>query len=402
MATSIEDAPRSRRGRVKTTAAENSSERSATTLPSTAAKTKAVDDDAVAIFQAAAHGTRVDGLPFFYEAGDASTASAVQLANVHSLSVAALSDKKQSATVKALLRRVVARDGIPTTEKKGIPVPPAAYHSEARQRTVMRTDWSRSAAELALDWSQPEIRIEFCVGGRKLLDGAMGIDVEVDGAPARSTTAWEEVCWESNVDVDYLELEIALGAHRLQRQFILTRRDGLLFVTDTVLLATRGKVSCKLRLPVAGDAQGRPAAETREGLLANGKAKALVIPPTLPEWRSEKRGGELEIDAGCVALSLTTGEVQGLHLPLVLVYDARRACRECTWRQLTVGEDMQIVAPDKAVAVRLQIGNEHWLAYRSLTERANRTFMGINLQTNFLLTRFTKSGESEPLVEIDD
>lgn len=400
MATSIEDAPRSRRGRVKPTAAEKSAERNAAT--STAAKKPAVADDVVAIFQAAAHGTRVDGLPFFCEAGDALTAGAVQLANVHSLSVAALGDTKQSAAVKALLRRVVARDGIPTTEKKGIPVPPAAYHSEARQRTVMRTDWSRSAAELALDWSQPEIRIEFCVGGRELLRGVMGIAVEVDGAPARPTTAWEEVCWESNVDVDYLELEIALGAHRLQRQFILTRRDGLLFVADTVLLATRGKVRCELRLPVAGDVQWRPAAEMREGLLTNGKAKALVIPPTLPEWRSEKRGGELEVDAGGVALSQITGEAHGLHLPLMFVYDSRRAGRECTWRQLTVGEDMQIVAPDKAAAIRLQIGNEHWLAYRSLTERANRTFMGINLQTNFLLTRFTKSGESEPLVEIDD
>ena len=66
-----------------------------------------------------------------------------------------------------------------------------------------------------------------------------------------------------------------------------------------------------------------------------------------------------------------------------------------------MGENLTLVSHDRACGFRVQIARENWLAYRSLTDRANRTILGVNLQTNFLLARFTKEGESEPLVEID-
>jgi hypothetical protein len=91
-----------------------------------------------------------------------------------------------------------------------------------------------------------------------------------------------------------------------------------------------------------------------------------------------------------------------MYAPLAMVVDSRRAKRECTWRRLTVGENLQIQPADRAVGYRLQAGREQWLVYRSLTPRANRTVLGVNLQTNFLCSRIKSDGASDTLIEVED
>jgi len=47
------------------------------------------------------------------------------------------------------------------------------------------------------------------------------------------------------------------------------------------------------------------------------------------------------------------------------------------------------------------LGNRQWLIYRSLGQPGNRTLLGHNLSTEMLVARFDKSGEVEPLIEIE-
>ncbi|MGC3966314.1 MAG: hypothetical protein QM775_02775 [Pirellulales bacterium] len=364
--------------------------------------------DAVEQFLAALHATRADGLPAWTADGDVDATATRYAAVRHReslselLAAAVVTAPERAAELRKLLKLATRRDGRPTTERRGIPSPMAAYHSEASRLSVLRTDWSASAAELAVDWSRPELRIEFAVGKRRLLAGLSAPEVRVGGKLLAVRGSWEEVCWESNVDVDYLEIEIALEAGaRLQRQFVLTRRDGLLYVAEAVLLAVPGNVSVAVRLPLAEEVESALAAETREIRLATGKLQTLVLPPLCGEWRSEKRGGDLTVENDELCVTADMPGAAAVYAPLVIVYDSARAKRECTWRRLTVGEDLQLVSADRAAGFRIQLGKEHWLGYRSLTERANRTVLGVNLQTNFLLSRFTTDGESEPLVEID-
>jgi hypothetical protein len=54
-----------------------------------------------------------------------------------------------------------------------------------------------------------------------------------------------------------------------------------------------------------------------------------------------------------------------------------------------------------AVGYRLQIGNEQWLIYRSLTTPDIRTVLGKNLMHEFLVGRFTDDGQVETLLEIE-
>ncbi|MBA4020165.1 MAG: hypothetical protein C0483_23635 [Pirellula sp.] len=364
--------------------------------------------DTVEQFLAALYTTRSDGLPAWTNDVDADAAATRNAVTRHAqslrdlLATAVAAEPGRAAELRKLLKLALGRNGRTTTEKQGKPIPAAAYHSEAGRLSLLRADWSPGAAELAVDWSRPELRWEFRVGQTQFFAGCTLPDVRLNGKTVAVRGSWEEVCWESNVDVDYLELEIALeSGARLQRQFILSRRDGLLYIADAVLLADPADVETVLRIPTAQNVALQPAAETREVMLFVGKQQVLLVPPLLPEWRSEKRVGELTSDGKELRLAQSSRQAAALYVPLVVVYDRKRARGECTWRRLTVGENLTLVSQDQACGFRVQIGRENWLAYRSLTDRANRTLLGVNLQTNFLLARFTKEGESEPLVEID-
>lgn len=349
--------------------------------------------------------TRPDRLPCFYQGNepeaDADTRSSALREAVKDLKAV---DPEEAKGIQKLLKRALRRDGKPTTEKRGVPKPAAAYHSETEQLSILRTDWTEGGVQLAVDWSTPAMRIEMFVGDRKILDGRMAPRVRVGGVACEPVGPWEEICWESNVDVDYLELEIDLaGDVRLQRQIVLTRRDGCVFMADAVLAAKPANLACELSLPVVSATEFAPAVETREAGMQIGKLKLLLLPLGLREWRTETSYGDLAFEAGHVALRQQAPTADALYVPLVLIYERKRANRDCTWRRLTVGENLRLVPLNEACGYRWQLGKEHWLAYRSLTtERANRTVLGVNLQTNFLLSRFTTDGDSEPLIEIDD
>ncbi|MCE9607652.1 MAG: hypothetical protein K8U03_22420 [Planctomycetia bacterium] len=352
-----------------------------------------------------AYLTRPDRLPCFYDGTapklDARNRSAAMRSAALDMET---TDPENAASIRKLVKRTLRRDGRPTTEKRGFPKPAASYHSEADQLSVLRTDWTEQGVQVAIDWSTPAMRIEMLSGNKAILDGRIPPRVRVGGSACDPVGPWEEVCWESNVDVDYLELEIALaGDVRVQRQIILTRRDGLLFMADAVISPTVTNLACELALPLVKAGAFTPATETREATLQIGKRKLLLLPLALKEWRTESCLGDLNFDHGNVVLRQQAVGAEALYVPICLVFDRKRSKRDCTWRRLTVGENLRLVPPYEACGYRWQLGKEHWLVYRSLSERrANRTLLGINLQTNFLLSRFTTAGESEPLIEIDD
>ena len=120
-------------------------------------------------------------------------------------------------------------------------------------------------------------------------------------------------------------------------------------------------------------------------------AGALVLPLALPEWRIDTRPGSLAAVDDRMELSQSaTGSA--LFAPLFVDLDRRRIARPYTWRQLTVGENLAIQPPDVAVGYRVMVGRQQWLIYRSLAPAANRSLLGHNLVSGFLLARFDRQG----------
>jgi hypothetical protein len=205
----------------------------------------------------------------------------------------------------------------------------------------------------------------------------------------------------SDEDVDYLELEIDLNeGARVQRQLLLAREDGLLYLADNVRAASPAPLDYTGTLPLAPGIDWRPEEDTREGYLAGKQPRALVMPLALPEWRADPRGGTLDAEDGRLTLrQQATG--QNLCTPILLDLNRRRAARQRTWRQLTVAESLEVVSRDTAVGYRAQCGNDQWLIYRAMSGLGNRTLLGQNLATEFLFGRFNPSGDVDELIEIE-
>ena len=279
--------------------------------------------------------------------------------------------------------------------------PAPAVHSEWAEIAVLRPDWSPRAARLAVAYGSQAVRLELALGGDLLLAGDWEIDIRTDGAAAVPTGEWREVCWVSDNDCDYLELEIELThSLRIERQMLLARQDRFLLLADAVLGAQPRELTYRSRLPLAARLTTSAAADTRELLLEGRKARGLVFPLALPEWRGSGRYGSLEVEKGALELRQAM-QGRSLFAPLWIDLSRGRADKPFTWRQLTVAEQRQNQPRDVAAGYRIQFGRRQWLVYRSLSERGNRTVLGQNLSTDFFLGRFGRDGETESILEIE-
>jgi hypothetical protein len=273
----------------------------------------------------------------------------------------------------------------------------AGEHSEWAELSLLRTDWSHNASCLALAYANGAMRSELRVGKRRIWQGSLLPAVRVDERTLTVDGEWEELCWSSDDDVDYLELEIDLSdGWRLQRQLLLAREDGFLFSADVLLGPQRGRIDYRLELPLDAALDIQRDEQTSEVWLSYDKPLARVYPLSLSEWRIDSRLGRFN---GRVLEQ--TVEASRLYAPLFVDLNRTRHGKLHTWRQLTVGEDLRLVPRDVAVGYRIQIGSRQWVVYRALETCGNRTFLGHNLTSEFLVARFDTDGELDNLIEIE-
>jgi hypothetical protein len=267
---------------------------------------------------------------------------------------------------------------------------------------AMRSSWQRAAARLYVAYPERTVQCELILGRDCLWSGPWQAEVRVDGKLLEATSNWSQVCWESNQDVDYLELELPLaGEVTLQRHLLLARHERFLFLADAVVGIAPGAIEYRGVLPLGAHATFDPQAETREGnLLVAGKARARVLPLGLNEWRVGPGQGALKAtERGLELEQVTAG--QALFCPLFVDLAPSRLKKEVTWRQLTVAAARTIVPPEDAVGYRVQVGKQQWLLYRSLSDPAIRTVLGQNLMHDLYVARFHGEDKVDSLIEIE-
>jgi len=280
-------------------------------------------------------------------------------------------------------------------------LPKASVHSEWACTSVLSPGWARSDPRLVAVYTDRSVRIELDCLRDVLWSGAWELEVCRDGEPAEPSSDWEEICWSSDEEGDYLELEITLGEGlRVQRQIFLARVDRFLFLADAVLGTRPARLEYRSRLPLAEGIAYQPARRTWEGVVVGRKPAAAVLPLALPEWRSDPRVDTLAATGGGLELC-RSARGSALYCPLFFDLKPRRLTRPLTWRQLTVAQSLAIQPDDVAVGYRVQVGKQQWLIYRSLAPSANRTLLGHNLSNEMFIGRFERNGEIDPLVEIE-
>jgi hypothetical protein len=288
------------------------------------------------------------------------------------------------------------------TLKGGKHVPEFSETCEWAGLAVMRTELHRKKAVMAVDYSTPDMKLDIWCGSHRLLFGTWAGETTVSGKKLQPVGNWEETCWFSDSDVDYLELsiELAQGA-RWERQVLLARKDKFLLLVDNVMNVPGESIYHQLSLPLGAGVGFVPDAETREGCLVAGIPLAKVLPLGLPEWRTDPRIGELSA-VGEQLQVVHERPGKNLSCPLFFDLDPKRIGKECTWRQLTVAESLVIQPHDVAVGYRIQCGKAQWLVYRSLASPANRTVLGYNLSIEGVVGRFlSPSGAVEELLQVE-
>jgi hypothetical protein len=308
---------------------------------------------------------------------------------------------------------------------KGQPVAP--QYSAVSSLAILRNRWSAPPTQATVDFSGPQVWLDLTCGNQPLLHGLLSTAIRVDEQPLSPASGWTEVCWHSDADCDYLEIEQKLsGGWLLQRHLLLVRRDESLLLADSILsenklppqefLATGSnapRLEYSTSLPFAPGVSFAPQKETREGHLQGsptrkrkepsevaGTPLALVLPLALPEWRKQPCPGELTASEKSLTHSLrATG--RNLFAPLWLDLNPNRFKKaEATWRQLTVGESLAIQPREVAVGYRVQVHYSQFLLYRSLAWRGNRTVLGKNFATDFACCRFHPNGEVDEILEV--
>ena len=280
-------------------------------------------------------------------------------------------------------------------------LPRASIHSEPASLGILRGSWRSTAPRLTASYVGRQVTSELSIAGEVIWSGPSNPQLRAGGIPLEISSNWEEVCWVSDDDVDYLELEATFsGHHRVQRQMLLAKTDRFVLVADAILGENETSFEYKLSLPLAADFGFAPAKESREGMLQGRKAEALVLPLGLGEWRTDNSRGELvEEDSRLILRHSVRGS--RMYAPLFVSFDAKRIKRGITWRQLTIAEMREQQRIDVAVGYRVQIGKRQWLIYRSLAPPAIRTVLAQNLSTEFLTARFHRDGKASTIVEVE-
>jgi hypothetical protein len=289
----------------------------------------------------------------------------------------------------------------PAKDKKVPAQPEPCIHSEWSSAALLRGSWTRGAPRVSVAYGAKTVFTELLANEQLLLRGDWTVEVSIDGWKWQPDSDWEEVCWHTDEDVVYLELETKLtDGWKLQRQIMLASQDKVLFLSDAILGEQPAQLAYRGVLPLHSGVRFLPAADTREGFLANKKTQAIVLPLALPEWRSEPGRGELAATAD--GLELTQAHTgRRMFAPLWIDLRSDRLRKECTWRQLTVVEQLAIQPRDVAVAYRVQSGSDQFALYRSLAKKANRTFLGQNVVHEFFSARFKTDGTTDTLLEIE-
>jgi hypothetical protein len=261
--------------------------------------------------------------------------------------------------------------------------------------------------------SDRSVLLEMTAQNMPILAGRWTFDIRVNKKPLQPAGKWTKICEHTERGCDYLEIDLPLsGNYRLQRSLLVDHKDKVLLFSDTVLVdeeqsanailsyRTEFHVSPKLSAKTSSTATEitfRPTNRTTASAFR-------ALPLALPEWQAAK-------PAGLVSGTLTTKERalvlqqestgQSMFAPLFLDLDTNRLGKRYTWRQLSVGENLQRVQEDRAVGYRIQLGQEQFLLYRSLTPPANRTVLGHNLFDDFCFARFDPETGVDPLIAVE-
>jgi hypothetical protein len=303
--------------------------------------------------------------------------------------------------LRSMLQYRAAPRSLTKLRKPAVQVMPSNQSDWARL-VLLRSDWTAAAASVAVAHHQPLPELDVTIHGQPVLHGSWGLELQLGDAAVELADEWSCVCWESDPDADYAELQMTgPGRLRVERQVLLSRKDQFLLLADVISGAPAGRLTYRSRLPFAPAVQGDSVPGRREFRLTAARAKVRVFPLALPEDVTLSTPHRCQIDGHGLTLE-QIAEGRGLMAPLVFDWHPQRRNAEALWRRLTVTENGKVLPGDAAAAFRWKVGRDQWLCYRGLKPAAvPRAVLGCHTPNETLIGRFDTKGEVDPILMIE-
>lgn len=266
---------------------------------------------------------------------------------------------------------------------------------------VFQCGWKRDSPRVAIAIEETGLQLELA-NVTSLLKGHWSANVSVEGNSIEFLMDDYEInCYHSDEAVEFVELEYKSETGViLQRQIMMARDEQFLLLADAVILENPGRIEYRSNLPLSAGVESLSETDNREVYLKKSGIHSLVLPLALGEWRSDRLPGSLSEIDGKLTLQ-QQGEGTALYAPLFLDLSTQRCTSPRTWRSLTVAEELKILGKDKAVAYRVQVGEQQWVIYRSLSGIASRTFFGENQICEFFVGKTDADVAAEELIQIE-
>jgi hypothetical protein len=274
--------------------------------------------------------------------------------------------------------------------------------SDWAQLACLRSDWSTAANVLVVAHHERNPLIDLTASGRLLLSGPWEIDVKIDGQPLDFCDNWDCVCWHSDRDADYLELEQTFDdGLKVHRQLLLSRKDEYALLADCISNAGNVRIDYTSRLPLLENWEAQSSSEIRECTLTDRAMAARVFPLALAYSRVTSTSGGFGLYSDQLVLKQVSAG-HGLYAPLVIDWNQDRRNAPVQWRSLTVTEDGRIISDGLAAGHRLRFEKHQLFVYRSLAEpEVPRAILGHHTLQETVVGRFNKKGVVVPILLVE-
>jgi len=278
-----------------------------------------------------------------------------------------------------------------------------AGHAEETRQAILLAGKGAAACSIRVDYAAETPRIDVSVGKHTLLAGLWDVAISIDGRPIELSPEWEYLCWHSDENAHYLELQcLGDGIVSIERQILLPRRGDFALLADAVIAPAGHRLDYTAKLPLADEIKVTPDRHTRELRLSAAKQIARVYPLALPQDRIDGTAGALDSSAEKKLQLKQAAPGRSLYAPLVIDWNASRRNAPADWRTLTVTEEAGILRPEQAAGQRLRVGSDQWLIYRSLINSPEpRSVLGHQTRYETVVGRFNAKGDVKAILEIE-
>ncbi len=275
-----------------------------------------------------------------------------------------------------------------------------SYQSDWSGVACLRANGTPAADACVLTWGEGTTQIELSACGIPVLAGEWSSETVLLGQTV-GAGAWECVCWFSDGDCDYVELQ-ATGEQELSlvRRVLLSRTGHFLYLAESVRAGGDGTLRHTLRLPLASGTRSRADALSREWEVRAGGLPVRVFPLGLEQEAVRHAAGRVDVTGDTLMLTQESAG-PGTICPLLFDWSPSRNSAFAEWRRLTVVEEGRVAAPWIAAAYGLQLGKRHWVAYHSLHSGFPRTVLGLHTPDETVFGRFTRRGNIKPIVIVE-